>query len=200
MSESIDLMKLKRITADAECYYSVQPPFHFSKAELLGNAVTCTVSNIDGVKDWVGDHSIVMMREDMFKHDIIITYNGISFDYPLWGGCIYGGQDVRAKKNFEKMFKGKTVDLMKDFQEVLGVRVGLNDVSVPTLGDTKELDGGFAPDLWRAGQCLEVITYCRGDIRRTEELFKIAASGGTLKVKFKKTGEVREFKCMPKIR
>lgn len=195
----MDLLSMSRISADAECFYSVQPPFHFKYAELLGNAVTCTVSTIDGIKDWVYNDSIVKMREDMFKHDLIVTYNGLGFDYPLWGGCIYGGQDPRAKMSFEKMFKGKTVDLCKDFHEALGVRVGLESVAIPTLGDKKEMHGGFAPDQWRAGKCMEVIEYCRGDIRRTDNLFIMAAKGETLKVQLK-DGTIREFKCTPKIR
>lgn len=194
-----DLLQKSRITGDAECFYSVRQPFAFKDSELLGNAVTCTISTIDGVKDWIYDKSIALMREDMFKHDLIITFNGLGFDYPLWGGSIYGGQDPRAKKSFEKTFAGRTIDLCKDFQEALGVRVGLNAVAIPTLGDAKEMEGGFAPDHWRAGRCMEVIEYCRGDIRRTDKLFEIATSGGELKVQTR-DGQIRTFKCTPKIR
>ena len=193
------LMSMSRITADAECLRSVKPPYTFGKSEYLGNAVTCTVSSKDGVKDWVGDDKIFAMWKDMVKHELVITFNGVSFDYPLWGGSMLGPEHMEARGFFEKSLKGKTVDLLKDFQEALGVRVGLNAVAIPTLGDAKEMEGGFAPDHWRAGRCMEVIEYCRGDIRRTEELFKVAASGGTLKVKTKQ-GDIREFKCMPKIR
>jgi len=194
-----DLLKMPRITADAECLRSVKSPYSFGASEYLGNAVTCTVSSVDGVKDWVGDGQIFPMWKDMIKHDLIITFNGISFDYPLWGGSMLGPEHMEARKFFEKSLKGKTIDLLKDFQEALGVRVGLNAVAIPTLGDAKEMEGGFAPDHWRAGRCMEVIEYCRGDIRRTEELFKIAAAGGVLKVKTK-DGQIREFRCTPKIR
>jgi hypothetical protein len=194
-----DLLSMSRITADAECLRSVKPPYTFGKSEYLGNAVTCTVSSLDGIKDWIGDNTIFAMWKDMVKHQLIITFNGISFDYPLWGGSMFGPEHIEAKRFFEKSLKGKTIDLLKDFQEALGVRVGLNAVAIPTLGDAKELEGGFAPDHWRAGRCMEVIEYCRGDIRRTENLFLKAAAGEELKVQTK-DGQIRTFKCTPKIR
>jgi len=194
-----DLMTMSRITADAECLRSVKAPYSFGKSEHLGNAVSCTVSSIDGIKDWIGDQSCFPMMRDMAKHQLVITYNGVNFDYPLWGGAALGYDNPVAKRFFEKALKGKTIDLAKDFQEALGIKVKLTDVSIPTLGDAKEMEGGHAPDHWRAGKCMEVIEYCRGDIRRTEGLFVIAASGGTLKYKTK-DGSIKEFKCMPKIR
>ena len=199
MSEQKDLMGLSRTTADAECLRSVKPPYTFGKSEYLGNAVSCTVSTLDGVKDWVGDGQVFAMWKDMIKHDLVVTYNGVPFDYPLWGGSMLGPEHMEAKKFFEKSLKGKTIDLCKDFQEALGVKVSLNNVAIPTLGDAKEMEGGFAPDHWRAGRCMEVIEYCRGDVRRTDALFVLAASGQTLKVKTK-SGEIREFTCTPKIR
>lgn len=194
-----DLLQMSRCTADAECLFSVKPPFKFSDAHFLGNAVTCTVSNGQEVKDWIENASVLNMWRYMLKHQLIVTYNGLGFDYPLWGGAMLGPEALEAKKFFEKSLKGRTVDLARDFQEALGVRVKLNDVSVPTLGDAKELDGGFAPDHWREGRCFEVIEYCRGDIRRTDALFVKAASGEPLKVKTK-DGQIREFTCTPKIR
>lgn len=194
-----DLLKMSRVTADCECLRSVKPPYSFGKAEYLGNAVTSTVSNGKEYKDWIYDQAVFPMWKYMITHDLVITYNGVGFDYPLWGGSMLGPEHMEAKKFFEKSLKGKTIDLCKDFQEALGVRVSLQNVAVPTLGDAKEMEGGFAPDHWRAGRCSEVIEYCRGDIRRTDALFVMAASGQPLKVKTK-DGQIREFTCIPKIR
>ena len=199
MTEKVDLLKLSRITGDAECLRDVSPPFSFGKAEYLGNSVTCTVSSLHGVKDWIGDQAIFPMWKDIVQHDLFITYNGLGFDYPLWGGSMLGPEHPEARKFFEKSMKGKTIDLAKDFSETLGIRVKMQDVAIPTLGDAKEMEGGYAPQHWRAGRCMEVIEYCRGDIRRTEALFVLAAEGGTLKYKTKQ-GTIKEFKCTPKIR
>jgi hypothetical protein len=195
----MDLLSLSRVTVDAECLRSVKPPMNFNDANYLSNAVTCTVQNGKEVKDWIGDSSIFRLWKYLITHQLVITYNGLGFDYPLWGGALYSPEDNEAKRFFEKSLKGKTVDLCLDFKEALGIRVKLGDVSVPTLGDVKEMNGGFAPDLWRDGKCFEVIEYCRGDIRRTDNLFILAASGKPLKVKLK-DGQIREFFCKPKIR
>lgn len=189
----------KILTIDAECLRDVKPPYSFDKSEFLGNAVTCTLTNDGEYKDWVGDQSIFAMWKYMIQFDIIVGYNTINFDYPLWGGSILGAEHLEAKKFFEKSFKGKTVDLCVDFFDALGTRIKLDSVSIPTLGDAKEMSGMYAPQQWRMGQCLEVITYCRGDVRRTFNLFEKAVAGEKLKHQ-KKDGAIIEFTCSPKIR
>jgi hypothetical protein len=195
----MDLTGKKIVAIDAECLRDVSPPFTFGASQFLGNAVTCSVTNDGEYKDWVGDGSIFAFYKYLINFDIIVGYNTIGFDYPLWGGSMLGPEHMQARKIFENSFKGKTVDLCVDFQAALGVRTSLAKVSVPTLGDHKELDGGFAPQHWRNGKCMEVINYCRGDVRRTMQLFILAANGEDLKVATK-DGEIRTFKCEPKIR
>jgi len=195
----MNLLELKRVTADAECFHDVQPPYSFGKSEFLGNAVTCTLANGVEYKDWILDQGIMPFWAYCLQFQLLITYNGPAFDYPLWGGSMLGPEHHNARKFFEKSFKGRTVDLLQDFRDTLGKKVRLADVAVPTLGDAKEMDGGYAPQHWRAGRCFEVIEYCRGDVRRTDKLFEIAASGGPLKVQLK-DGETREFTCSPKLR
>lgn len=188
------------VTGDAECFRDVKAPFSFGASEFLGNAVTCTLTN-DGIyKDWVGDNTIFAMWKYMLNFDILVTFNGLNFDYPLWGGSILGAEHIEARKFFEKSFKGRTIDLCLDFSEVMGVRVGLASVAVPTLGDAKEMDGGFAPQHWREGRCLEVIDYCRGDVRRTYGLLEKIMKGEKLKYFDKKNNRVIEFDCVPKLR
>lgn len=189
----------KIVTADAECFRDVRPPFSFGAAEYLGNAVTCTLTQDGEFKDWIGDQSVFPMWKYLISHDVLLTFNGLNFDYPLWGGSILGAEHLEARKFFEKSFKGRTVDLCLDFFDALGVRVGLNSVAIPTLGDAKEMSGGFAPQHWRNGKCLEVIEYCRGDVRRTYGLLEIIMRGEKLKHQ-KKDGTIIEFNCVPKLR
>lgn len=195
----MDLSGKKIVAIDAECLRDVASPFSFGASQFLGNAVTCSVDHNEEFKDWVGDGSIFAFYKYLATFDIVVGYNTIGFDYPLWGGSILGPEHMQARNFFENSFKGRTVDLCKDFQETLGVRVSLQNVAVPTLGDAKEMEGGFAPQHWRAGRCLEVIEYCRGDVRRTMGLFMLAATGQELKVKTK-DGQIRTFKCEPKLR
>lgn len=195
----MDLTGKKIVAADAECLRDVSTPFTFGASQFLGNAVTCTFTNTGEYKDWVGDGSIFSFYKYLLSFDIIVTYNGQNFDFPLWGGSMMGAEHMEARKIFEKTFKGRHVDLCLDFQEALGVRTSMKSVAVPTLGDEKEMEGGFAPQHWRAGRCMEVIQYCRGDSRRTLDMFTLAAAGKELKVATK-TGDIRTFKCEPKLR
>lgn len=194
-----ELLKMSRCTADAECFHSVKPPFSFSNTPFLGNAVSCTLENGTIFRDWIGKDDMFSMWKYMMGFQILLTYNGITFDYPLWGGELLGPEDVEARTYWEKCFKGRTVDLCKDFHEALGVRVKLENVSIPTLGDHKEMSGGFAPDHWRNGAKMEVIEYCRGDDRRLDKLFVLACEGKPLKIQTP-DGTVREFFCTPKLR
>jgi hypothetical protein len=195
----MDLTGKKIVAIDAECLRDVAPPFTFGASQFLGNAVTCSVTHNEEYKDWVGDSSIFAFYKYLLQFDMIVSFNGLGFDYPLWGGSMLGPEHMEARKIFEKTFKGRTVDLCVDFHETLGVRTGLNKVAIPTLGDAKEMDGGFAPQHWRNGRCMEVIEYCRGDVRRTMQLFLKAAAGEELKVTTK-DGQIRTFKCEPKLR
>lgn len=195
----MDLTGKKIVAIDAECLRDVSSPFSFGASQFLGNAVTCSVTNQDEYKDWVGDSSIFAFYKYLIQFDIIVSFNGLNFDYPLWGGSMLGPEHMEARKIFEKSFKGKTVDLCVDFQETLGVRTSLQSVAVPTLGDAKEMEGGFAPQHWRNGKCMEVIEYCRGDVRRTMNLFLLAAEGKPLSVKTK-DNQIRQFTCEPKLR
>lgn len=195
----MDLVGKKIVAVDAECLRDVVSPFSFGASQFLGNAVTCTYNNEGEYKDWVGDGSIFSMYKYLLSYDIIVTYNGIEFDYPLWGGSMLGAEHIEARTIFGKTFKGRSADICKDFHSALGVRTSMASVAVPTLGDHKEMDGGFAPQHWRAGRCMEVIEYCRGDVRRTMALFIKAAMGEELKVKTK-DGQIRTFKCEPTLR
>lgn len=194
----MDLTGKTFVVADAECLRDVRPPLNFKDAAYLGNAVTCTVDQNNTYKDWVGNESVLHLWRYLCTFDYVVTYNGISFDYPLWSGCMFPPENIEQRHFFEKTLANKTIDLARVFTSSLKSRVRLNDVSVPTLGDAKEMEGGFAPQHWRAGRCLEVIEYCRGDVRRTKELFVLACEGKPLKIKTKE-GDIREFKCNVKI-
>ena len=187
------------IVVDAECLRDVKPPFGFNNAEFLGNAVTCSVDHKNDIRDWVGNESILLFWRHLLSYDYIVSFNGLGFDYPLWGGCMLTPENYRARSFFKDSFKGKTIDLCLDFYKALGVRVGLDKVSVPTLGDAKELSGAYAPQLWREGKCFEVIEYCRGDVRRTKDLFEMVLNEQELKVKTK-DNQIRSFKSGIEVR
>lgn len=197
----LDLSGKKFVTVDWECFEDVDGKRNqFNAAQHLGNAVACTLSSEGEYKDWIGKHhSPHAMLMYMLTFDYIIGYNTLGFDYPLFGGELLGEYDLRAPLYVQNVLKNKTIDLMVDFREALGVRVSLANVAGPTLGEQKTMDGGFAPSEFRKGHCLEVIKYCRQDVNMTHQLFVKASKGEELKVKTTK-GEIRTFACVPKVR
>lgn len=196
----LDLTGKKYVVFDIECREDVDMKRnHFSQAQHLGIAVACAQSYDGEFKDFVHDHSAGRLVNYLAAFDYVITYNGIGFDYPLLGGCFLDEYDLRAPKIIENLFKGRTIDLCKDFHEAVGARVSLNNVAIPTLNIQKSMDGGLAPSNFRKGKILEVIQYCRHDVHMTHELFKKACAGETLKV-LNKEGQTKEFKAVPKVR
>ncbi len=195
------LSSMTRVTTDIECLHDVDKKhFNFSDAEYLGIGVACNIDHEGNHKDFVTNDSAFRYYGHLAKHQMIIGYNTIGFDFPLLGGCLLTPQNAYAKRFVGGNLGRRIVDLCVDFNEALGKRVSLNDVSIPTLGDAKEMDGGFAPQHFRNGKIMEVLEYCRGDVRRTDDLFVKAVMGEGLKVKIKKTGEIKTFKCTPKLR
>ena len=188
-----------RVTMDIECLHDVDMKhFKFSDAEFLEIAIACTVNHEGEVRDFTRDEAFRFFGH-MNQHNIICGYNTLGFDYPLIGGQLLAPQNPASKRFIENTFKGRTIDLLKDFQEALGHRISLANVSVPTLGDHKEMDGGFAPEMWRKGKKMEVIEYCRGDIRRTDALLVKAVNGEELKY-MNKGGDIKTFKTKVKLR
>jgi len=201
----MDLLSKNWVGYDSECLRDVKPPYSFKAAEHLGNGVCCTLDSRGDNRDFVGDLSVPALWMFLSQFEVLVTYNGPGFDNPLLGGSMLGPEHPQARDFFNNCFKGRHVDLCKDFAKALGARfVKLEDIAIPTLGDHKEMDGGFAPEQLRKGKYLEVITYCRGDNRRTIDLFIKACKGETLKyikgAKANPNGVVKEFTCEPVLR
>ena len=197
----LDLSNKKYCIFDIECFEDVDGKRNqFNQAQHLGIAVACTLSSDGEYKDWIGrHHSPHALFSYLLSHDIVVGYNVLGFDFPLLGGELLGEYDLKAPKYVELMLKGKIVDLCVDFREALGTRVSLVKVAEPTLGEQKTMDGGFAPQEFRRGHCLEVIRYCRQDLNMTKGLFLKSAAGEELKVQAT-NGSVKTFTCVPKVR
>jgi len=178
----MNLLEMNRVAYDTECLRDVKPPYSFKEANFLGNAVTCTLANGTDYKDWVLDTNVPALWMYLSQFQLHITWNGPGFDEKLLGGSMLMPEHPKAKTFFNDCFKGRRVDLMKSCAKAMKARfVKLEDVSIPTLGLYKEMEGGFAPEQWRQGKCLEVITYCRSDSKKTDALFLLAVQGKVMK-------------------
>ena len=196
----LDLVSKRFVTLDIECKENIDGKrFTFSESHFAGIAVACTVDQDGRYKDWIHDESAHLLVEYLLSHDYVVGYNTLGFDYPLLGGSWRGKYDLKSPSIIKTILTGKTIDICADFKETLGTRVSLKHVAVPTLGEDKLMEGSLAPERWRKREALEVITYCRDDVKKTDALFKMACRGEKLKV-LTKEGQVREFTCTPKLR
>ena len=117
------------------------------------------------------------LREDLPKlwpilerADMLIGYNSDHFDIPILNKY-YPGDLTRIK----------SLDLMKEVQEVLGRRLKLDTLARATLGTKKSGDGAKAMEWWAKGQIEKVRAYCLDDVKITKQLYDYALKNGSVK-------------------
>jgi len=113
--------------------------------------------------------------------DMLVGYNSDHFDIPLLNKY-YPGDLTQIK----------SLDLMKELQQIIGRRVRLDAVAEATLKINKSGDGLQALRWWRDGLVEKVREYCIKDVEITRGVFDYALSNGALK--YKELGKVKEVK------
>ena len=114
-------------------------------------------------------HKLWPVLEDT---DMLIGYNSDHFDIPLLDKYYPG--DLTAIKS---------LDLMKEIQEVLGRRLRLDDVASATLGSKKSGSGLDAIRWWQAGEIEKIRKYCQKDVEITKRLFDHMLEHDSIKYK-----------------
>jgi len=192
---------LKRfVVTDIECERDLGEgtPFSFDDAQYAGIGVACTLDQDGMERDWIDDKCAFKYFGYLSQFPIIGGYNVINFDFPIIGGALLGPENQSAKRFVANNFKGKIIDFALDCSEALGHRAKLEKISIPTLGDHKEMDGKNAPNRYRNGKVMETIQYCRGDNRRLQQLVMMAVNGQELK--YQTNNGVKSFKAKVKLR
>jgi DEAD/DEAH box helicase domain-containing protein len=72
------------------------------------------------------------------------------------------------------------LDILEDVKEYLGFRLSLAHLATTTLGAEKTADGLQALQWWKQGRILEIIEYCRQDVKITRDLFRYGRKNGHL--------------------
>lgn len=188
----------KFVVTDIECERDIDgKEVTFEKPEFAGIGVACTVDQ-DGIeRDWLKER-VFNYFGYMGQFPLIVGYNLILFDLPIIGGELLGPENQSASRFVYNNYKGRVVDLAQDFKEALGHRCKLENVTIPTLGETKIMDGKNAPNRLRNGKLLETITYCRDDNAKTKKLFLMAVRGE--KLQYKTDSGIKNFTVQPKLR
>ena len=104
--------------------------------------------------------------------DLIITWNGDHFDIPLLNKYYPGD-----------LSQIKSLDMMREVQQVLGRRLKLDSVGEATLGRNKSGLGTDAVEWYRQGLMDKVIKYCLDDVKLTKDLYDFAINNGHLMYK-----------------
>lgn len=113
--------------------------------------------------------------------DAFVTWNGDHFDIPLLNKYYPGD-----------LSKIKSIDLMREVQQVLGRRLKLDTVGEATLNRNKSGHGLEAIEWWRNGEVDKVIQYCIEDVRLTRDLYDYAQKNKHLK--YKEFGGIKDVK------
>lgn len=115
------------------------------------------------------------------RADLLVGYNSDHFDIPLLNKY-YPGDLSRVR----------SLDLMKEIQDVVGRRLRLDAVADGTLGMRKSGDGAQSIKWWRDKEIEKVRSYCLKDVEITKKIFDYALANGL--VKYRELGRVREIK------
>ena len=113
--------------------------------------------------------------------DILVGWNSDHFDIPLLNKYYPG--DLTAIKS---------LDLMKEIQQVLGRRLKLDIVAEATLGEGKSSHGLQSIKWWREGNVEAVREYCIKDVDITQRLLRHMLEHKS--IKFKDLNKLKEVK------
>ncbi len=106
------------------------------------------------------------------RADVIIGYNTEHFDLPILNKYYVGD-----------LTKIRSIDLLKEVQQVLGRRLRLDNIAEATLDRHKTGSGMQGVQWWKNGEHEKVRDYCIEDVRITRDLYDYALANKSLKYK-----------------
>ena len=154
---------------DLETQRSAAEVGGWHRAHLM--KISCAVlydSKLDRFIDFM-ENQIDQFIEHLQTCDLIIGFNIKRFDYQV----LKGYTDFNFK-NF------KSLDILEDIKKCLGFRLSLAHLATATLGESKSADGLQALRWWQEGRILEIIKYCRQDVKITTDLYRFGRDNGYL--------------------
>mgnify|MGYP001829245676 CR=1 FL=1 len=155
------LQKLHYGVFDLETQRSAAEVGGWHRAELM--RISCAVlydSKEDRYIDFL-ENQIPRFVEYLQTFDLVIGFNIKRFDYQVLKG--YTDFDFTKLAN---------LDILEEVKNHLGFRLSLEHLASATLGAGKSADGLQALRWWQQGRILEIIDYCRQDVKITRELYR----------------------------
>jgi len=165
---------------DLETQRSAAEVGGWHRAHLM--KVSCAVlydSKQDRFIDFM-ENQVNQFIERLQTYDLIVGFNIKRFDYQVLRGY--------SDFNFKNL---ATLDILEDVKNHLGFRLSLAHLATVTLGENKTADGLQALQWWQEGRILEIIQYCRQDVKITHDLFCYGRDKGHLIFKDRRNKKVR---------
>lgn len=117
------------------------------------------------------EHELDQLEDMLEKADLVIGFNSIEFDLPV----------LRPYLKKVSIASLDQFDIMKELQEIIGYRIGLNKVAEGTMGVKKSGDGLQAIKDYKAGNIQAIKDYCIDDVKITKEIYDYAKKNKSLK-------------------
>jgi len=163
------LQKLHYGVFDLETQRSAAEVGGWHRADLM--KISCAVlydSKEDRYIDFL-ENQIPRFVEYLQTFDLVIGFNIKRFDYQVLNG--YTDFDFTKLAN---------LDILEEVKKHLGFRLSLDHLASATLGTSKSADGLQALRWWQQGKILEIIAYCRQDVKITGDLYRYGIQNGYL--------------------
>ncbi len=130
--------------------------------------------SVVAIYDYATEKGMTFREEEVSKMfpilenaSYIVGYNSAGFDIPVLQGYYPG--DVNDFSQF---------DILEDIRQVLGRRIGLNDIAAATLSIKKSGHGLMAIDYFKEGRWDELEKYCLDDVMITKDIFEHGIAKG----------------------
>jgi len=165
---------------DLETQRSAAEVGGWHRADLM--KISCAVlydSKLDRYIDFM-ENQVDRFIEHLQTYDLVIGFNIKRFDYQVLSGY--------SDFNFQNL---KNLDILEDVKKYLNFRLSLAHLATETLGESKSADGLQALQWWQEGRILEIIQYCRQDVKITRDLYRYGRDNGHLIFKDKQNQMIR---------
>ena len=177
MSAKMELNRIPKLIADKrvivfdlETKTLIPRSKTLSDEELIGPLEIAAGGYYDSQDEQIhvfSELTIDKFIEALKKADLVVSYNGIKFDYLI------------LKKYLD--FDPETLptwDLYARIKEEVSFRPSLNGVAMGTLGTAKSGDGADAPALFQKKRWNQLRKYVEDDVRITRDIFYAALNNG----------------------
>ena len=163
-------------------------PIGWNDKNALGLSIGCYWDYRDARIHWFDDTSLEStVRQFVGREPLLVSFNGIGFDFALMRALLRHRQEATAKTNVLcdqfKLLAASSYDILAEIWAVDSkskfVR-GLNSLDAIARANglgAKLSEGAQAPRDWQDGKIAQVVEYNVDDVLKTKALFEIVCAG-----------------------